>query len=362
MTLFMCSITIRELCLADRHNLFYNSAFLRIRNKDGRAGLSVLCLPQTDSILQSLHRDALPPKWTQPGCSLVMQGAYWRHPLPAWRPYCSWGPIPYLWLVCRLLRWHWGNVGPILPILWFLFFRLRIRRFLYGRVQINVWGSALALTTDRFCLHVLQRERFQSMFLGSSHRLTAPGWKYCLYSFRKGRGNLTGWGNLSDWAYGHSAEKGVLLCIYFMFPPYQFLQFPPVLLDVGCFYACQTKTPAKKTAAECGLESGYGIKFSSFKSLYSHPKPINPACSPLKSAPRKITLSGTFSNKGENVSMLSTMIWCWAYCVANEWMTGIAIATLLMDEKQITRILDITAVLLNVQIYAKFSNQPIIIR
>lgn len=60
--------------------------------------------------------------------------------------------------------------------------------------------------------------------------------------------------------------------------------------------------------------------------------------------------------------MLSTMIWCWAYCVANEWMTGIAIATLLMDEKQITRILDITAVLLNVQIYAKFSNQPIIIR
>ena len=35
-----------------------------------------------------------------------------------------------------------------------------------------------------------------------------------------------------------------------MFPPYQFLQFPPVLLDVGCFYACQTKTPAKKTAAE----------------------------------------------------------------------------------------------------------------
>jgi|UPI00032481BC hypothetical protein len=43
-------------------------------------------------------------------------------------------------------------------------------------------------------------------------------------------------------------------------------------------------------------------------------------------------------------------------------MTGIAIATLLMDEKQITRILDITAVLLNVQIYAKFSNQPIIIR
>ena len=39
-----------------------------------------------------------------------------------------------------------------------------------------------------------------------------------------------------------------------------------------------------------------------------------------------------------------------------------AIATLLMDEKQITRILDITAVLLNVQIYAKFSNQPIIIR
>lgn len=264
MTLFMCSITIRELCLADRHNLFYNSDFLRIRNKDGRAGLSVLCLPQTDSILQSLHRDALPPKWTQPGCSLVMQGAYWRHPLPAWRPYCSWGPIPYLWLVCRLLRWRWGNVGPILPILWFLFSRLRIRRFLYGRVQIDVWGSALALTTDRFCLHVLQRERFQSMSLGSFHRLTAPGWKYCLYSFRKGRGNLTGWGNLSDWAYGHSAEKGVLLCIYFMFPPYQFLQFPPVLLDVGCFYACQTKTPAKKTAAECGLESGYGIKFFFF--------------------------------------------------------------------------------------------------
>ena len=61
--------------------------------------------------------------------------------------------------------------------------------------------------------------------------------------------------------------------------------------------------------------------------------------------------------------MLSTMIWCWAYCVTNEWMTRIAIAkTLLMDEKQITRILDITAVLLNVQIYAKFSNQPIIIR
>lgn len=54
-------LPFRELCLADRHNLFYNSAFLRIRNKDGRAGLSVLCLPQTDSILQSLHRDALPP-------------------------------------------------------------------------------------------------------------------------------------------------------------------------------------------------------------------------------------------------------------------------------------------------------------
>ena len=63
----MCSITIRELCLADRHNLFYNSAFLRIRNKDGRAGLSVLCLPQTDSILQSLHRDALPPQMDTTG-------------------------------------------------------------------------------------------------------------------------------------------------------------------------------------------------------------------------------------------------------------------------------------------------------
>jgi hypothetical protein len=63
---------------------------------------------------------------------------------------------------------------------------------------------------------------------------------------------------------GTALKKGVLLCIYFMFPPYQFLQFPPVLLDVGCFYACQTKTPAKKTAAECGLESGYGIKFFFF--------------------------------------------------------------------------------------------------
>ena len=49
---------------------------------------------------------------------------------------------------------------------------------------------------------------------------------------------------------GTALKKGVLLCIYFMFPPYQFLQFPPVLLDVGCFYACQTKTPAKKTAAD----------------------------------------------------------------------------------------------------------------
>ena len=31
---------------------------------------------------------------------------------------------------------------------------------------------------------------------------------------------------------GTALKKGVLLCIYFMFPPYQFLQFPPVLLDV----------------------------------------------------------------------------------------------------------------------------------
>lgn len=167
------------------------------------------------------------------------------------------------------------------------FFRLRIRRFLYGRVQINVWGSALALTTDRFCLHVLQRERFQSMFLGSSHRLTAPGWKYCLYSFRKGRGNLTGWGNLSDWAYGHSAEKGVLLCIYFMFPPYQFCSSRLFCLMWAAFMPARRKRQQRKRLRNVGWKAATASNFSSFKSLYSHPRPINPACSPLKSAPRK---------------------------------------------------------------------------
>mgnify|MGYP000423535207 CR=1 FL=1 len=101
-------------------------------------------------------------------------------------------------------------------------------------------------------------------------------------------------------AYGHSAEKRSLASVYILcFRRISFCSSRLFLLDVGCFYACQTKTPAKKRLRNVGWQSRLRHQsFSSFKSLYSHPRPINPACSPLKSAPRKITLSGTFSNKG----------------------------------------------------------------
>jgi hypothetical protein len=37
--------------------------------------------------------------------------------------------------------------------------------------------------------------------------------------------------------------------------------------------------------------------------------------------------------------LLSTVMWCWGYCVANEWMTGTVIATSPMAESRMTNIL-----------------------
>ena len=132
--------------------------------------------------------------------------------------------------------------------------------FVWSRVQINVWGSALALTTDRFC-HMLFKGAIPIHVSWFFSPVNGARLEILPLFFPKRR-NLTGWGNLSDWAYGHSAEKRSLALYIFYVSAIISFAVPACSAWCGLLLCLPDENASKENG--CGMWAGKRLRHQIF--------------------------------------------------------------------------------------------------